>query len=316
MKQQFTIKRTTTADANFQLLVTHLDNELWNELKEDQSTYDQYNKVPDIKTAVVLYDTNIPVAIGCFKAFDESTVEIKRMFVEKVYRGKGCSKQILNELEKWAVEEGYSNAVLETSIHFNTARTLYKNAGYKIIPNYGQYAGLEESVCMKKDLRKASEFKNLRGIEYFDFEEDFVDENVRCIPMIVRFKMDAAGIKLKLAEWSKFKVDERIALAVNAATTKEEAAQYNQYLAGLIKKYTNAEATALALESQPAWSVLNFIPEMLQEKANECGWTITTEQWAGLTNLQRFALLKLCRPGHENKNFPKAMKEFGLATAQ
>lgn len=312
MTEAFAIKRTTTADADFQLLVTHLDNELWNELKEDQATYDQYNKVPDIKTAVILYDVNIPVAIGCFKAFDESTVEIKRMFVEKAYRGKGCSKQILSELEKWAVEEGYSHAVLETSIHFNAARTLYTKAGYVIIPNYGQYAGLEESVCMKKDLRKASEFKSLSGIEYFDFEEDFVEENVRCIPMIVRFKMDAAGIKLKLAEWSKFKVDERIALAVNPAATKNEAEEYNHYLSGLIKKYTKADATVLALEEQPAWSVLNSIPKMLQDKAKECGWEISITQWQQLTNLQRFALLKLCRPGHENKNFPKAMKEFGL----
>jgi hypothetical protein len=312
MNEAFAIKRTTTADADFQLLVTHLDNELWNELKEDQSTYDQYNKVPDIKTAVILYDGNTPIAIGCFKAFDESTVEIKRMFLEKAYRGKGCSKQILSELEKWATEEGYSHAVLETSIHFKPARSLYAKAGYKIIPNYGQYEGLEESVCMRKDLRKASEFKSLGGIEYFDFEEDFVEENVRCIPMIVRFKMDAAGIKLKLAEWSKFKVDERIALAINPVATNYEAVQYNNYLAGLIKKYTNAKATSLALEIQPAWSVLNTVPEMLQEKANECGWQISTEQWQGLTNLQRFALLKLCRPGHENKNFPKAMKEFGL----
>lgn len=312
MNEAFSIKRTTTADKDFQLLVTHLDHELWNELKEDQAQYDQYNKVPDIKTAVVLYDGNIPAAIGCFKAFDESTVEIKRMFVEKVYRGKGCSKQILSELERWAQEEGYSHAILETSIHFKPARSLYTAAGYNIIPNYGQYAGLAESVCMKKDLRKASEFKNLSGIEYFDFEEDFVEENVRCIPMIVRFKMDAAGIKLKLAEWSKFGVEERIALAVNPAATNAEAQQYHDYLAALIKKYTDAAATAMTVDTRPAWSVLDAIPVMLQDKAAEMGWHISIAQWQQLSNLQRFALLKLCRPGHENKNFPKAMKEFGL----
>lgn len=148
--------------------------------------------------------------------------------------------------------------------------------------------------------------------KYFDFEEDFIEENVRCIPMLVRFKMDAAGIKLKLAEWSRFSVEERIALAVNPAATPQEAKQYNHYLAGLIKKYTNAEATSLAIETAPAWGVVHEIPSMLQEKAGEMGWVITMEQWQQLTNLQRFVLLKLCRPGHENKNFPKAMKEFGL----
>ena len=159
---------------------------------------------------------------------------------------------------------------------------------------------------------KSSEFRKLAGIEYFDFEEDFIEENVRCIPMIVRFKMDAAGIKLKLSEWSRFKREERVELALKPCGNKEEVTLYNNYLAELIKKRTNAEATVLLINNQPAWANLEEIPELLQEKAKEFNWEITKEQWSGLTNLQRFALTKLYRPGHENKNFPKAMKEFGL----
>ena len=75
---------------------------------------------------------------------------------------------------------------------------------------------------MKKEFT-TSGFKQLEGIEYFDFEEDFVEKNMRCIPMTVRFKMDATGIKLKLAEWSKFSSAERIALALKPAETNEEA---------------------------------------------------------------------------------------------
>lgn len=147
----FVVKRTTAADAGFQLLVRKLDDELWNELKEDQATYDQFNKVPDIKTAVVVYAGKEPVACGCFKVFDGDTVEIKRMFVQKRFRGKGLSKTVLQELETWARESGYRAALLETSIHFTTARTLYANSGYQIIPNYPPYAGLAESVCMRKE---------------------------------------------------------------------------------------------------------------------------------------------------------------------
>lgn len=151
---------------------------------------------------------------------------------------------------------------------------------------------------------------------YFDFEEDFVEKNMRCIPMIVRFKMDIAGIKLKLAEWNRFSTLEKIVLATRPAAKLQEIDAYHHYLAGLIKKHTSAAATTLAIETAPAWSILNTIPQMLQEKVTESGWKINTTQWQQLTNLQRFALLKLCRPGHENKNFPKAMQEFGLATAQ
>lgn len=147
-----TVKRTTTEHPDFIHLVACLDNELWNELKEDQSTYDQYNKVPDIKTAIIIYDAASPVAIGCFKAYNNNTVEIKRMFVDKAYRSKGLSKFVLTELEKWAVEEGFKYSILETSVHFNIAQGLYTKSGYNVIPNYDQYKGLKESVCMKKML--------------------------------------------------------------------------------------------------------------------------------------------------------------------
>lgn len=152
MTEIFDVKRTDSNDPDFQFLILRLDHELWNELNEDQATYDQFNKVPDLSTVIVIYLNAIPVACGCFKKYNEDTVEIKRMFVDKSYRGKGISKLMLFELEKWARESKFRYAILETSIHFKTARTLYANAGYMIIDNYDQYAGLEESVCMKKEL--------------------------------------------------------------------------------------------------------------------------------------------------------------------
>jgi hypothetical protein len=318
MKEGTLIKRTNADDPDFQQLVALLDYELWQELKEDQATYDQYNKVPGLNTVIVIYDNEKPVASGCFKKYDEDTVEIKRMYVLKEYRGKKYSKMVLTALEEWAFEQGYKSAILETSIHFKPACSLYLKTGYTVIKNYDQYIGLKDSVCMKKELsslKEPSEFKKLKGIEYFDFEEDFVEQNIRCIPMIVRFKMDAAGIKLKLSEWSKFKTEERIELALKSCITPEDIREYNLYLAGLIKKYTQHEATALPINQKPEWAELTKVPTMLEEKIQRQGLGITVDQWKGLSDLQRFALLKLCREGHEHKNFPKAMKEFRLIQA-
>ncbi|GGH03158.1 MULTISPECIES: nitrate reductase associated protein [Pedobacter] len=157
-----------------------------------------------------------------------------------------------------------------------------------------------------------SEFKNLKGIEYFKFEEDFIEENVRCIPMIVRFKMDAAGIKLKLVEWSKFHPSEKIRLALLPVSAQEQTDKYRQFLIGLITKYTGNQATTLAIDPLPDWGNLHQIPLILQEKSEEFQFKLSIMQWRKLTNIQRFALLKLCRPGHENKNFQKAIIEFGL----
>jgi putative acetyltransferase len=262
MQEKISIRRTNSADKDFNALIAKLDHELWNELMEDQATYDQYNKVPGLQTAVVLYINEKPVACGCFKTFNVDTVEIKRMFVEKEYRGRGFSRSILRELEAWAIEYRFQYAVLETSVHFKVARNLYLKEGYAATDNYGQYAGLEESICMKKTLPLSSgpsEFKNQPDIEYFLFEEEFIEENVRCIPMIVRFKMDKAGIKLKLAEWCRFPVNERIALAKKSCNNDDETREYNRYLTGLIKTYTGNEATAIDIDKHPAWANLNTI---------------------------------------------------------
>ena len=157
-----------------------------------------------------------------------------------------------------------------------------------------------------------SEFRTIKGIEYFDFEEDFIEENVRCIPMIVRFKLDAAGIKLKLNEWSKFSSADRITLALMPAATPAEVGDYFKFLTNLIESATRKKATPIAVDRNPAWGNLEEIPQLLRQLSEDHSLAITVPQWSRLTDLQRFALLKLCRPGHENKNFPKALLEFGL----
>ena len=148
--------------------------------------------------------------------------------------------------------------------------------------------------------------------QYFRFEADFVEDNVRCIPMIVRFKLDAVGIKLKLAEWSRFREDERIMLAEEPCTIKGEQEIYSNFLQRLIRVRTGNEPTQIKIPGEPAWSQLEVIEPALQDKAKEYNWIITIRQWKSLSDLQRFALLKLYRPGHENRNFPRAMREFGL----
>jgi len=153
-------------------------------------------------------------------------------------------------------------------------------------------------------------------IEYFWFEEDFVEQNMRCIPMIVRFKMDNAGIKLKLSEWSKFKALERKQLALRPIESNEELKNYRKFLSSLIYKYTGNTPTLLETDPNPEWTNLSKVPKSLVDKSKEFNWEITTEVWSALTTLQRFALLKLCRPGHENRNFPKAMREFGIVSGE
>jgi GNAT superfamily N-acetyltransferase len=144
--------RTDSENEDFQELVRLLDEDLAIRDGADHSFYAQFNKIDAIKNVVVVYQNELPVGCGAFKKFDDETVEIKRMFVRPEYRGKGVAGIVLKELENWAGEAGFEFAVLETGKKQPEAIRLYEKSGYALIPNYGQYAGIENSICMKKSL--------------------------------------------------------------------------------------------------------------------------------------------------------------------
>ncbi|MEO6845272.1 MAG: nitrate reductase associated protein [Ginsengibacter sp.] len=149
---------------------------------------------------------------------------------------------------------------------------------------------------------------------FFDFEEDFIEKNIKCVPMIVRFKLDACDIKLKLSEWTRMTIVERDLLIDTTCATKLESKKYHSMVQEIVSKSTGHEAKILFIDNKPAWADIKKVSDKVNEKAKEFGWQINVLEWKHLSNLQRFALLKLCRPGHENKNFPIAMKEFELVS--
>jgi putative acetyltransferase len=102
---------------------------------------------------IVAYEKDEPVGCGCFKPFDKNAVEIKRMFVVPEKRGTGLAAAILDELHNWARELNYSCAVLETGNRQHEAIRFYQREGYVLTENYGQYIGMETSICMKKKLK-------------------------------------------------------------------------------------------------------------------------------------------------------------------
>jgi GNAT superfamily N-acetyltransferase len=105
---------------------------------------------------IIVLEENNPVGCGALKYFDPSTIEIKRMYVRKNFRGKGLSKLILLDLENKAKEMNYHWIVLETGIRQPEAIALYEKSGYKKILPYGIYADDPESLCYEKRFRQLS----------------------------------------------------------------------------------------------------------------------------------------------------------------
>lgn len=144
--------RTDSSNKDFIELVCLLDKELQIRDGAEHTFYAQYNKIDKIKNVVVAYEDDVTVGCGAIKEYEPGTMEVKRMFVKDEYRSKGIATFVLLELEKWTLELGYTKCILETGIKQPEAIRLYTKNNYSVIPNYGQYAGIDNSVCMEKVL--------------------------------------------------------------------------------------------------------------------------------------------------------------------
>lgn len=147
------LKRTDSSNHDFQSLVKLLDVDLAiRDGEVEHQFYAQFNKIDAIKNAIVAFADGKPVGCGAIKDFNGEAMEVKRMYVLPAHRGKGIAHKILTELELWAKELGYDSCVLETGKKQPEAISLYQKAGFKITENYGQYIGIENSICFKKQL--------------------------------------------------------------------------------------------------------------------------------------------------------------------
>ena len=144
--------RTNSKNKDFMNLVKELDAYLKITDEEEHDFYNQFNNIDVLKEVVVTYVSGIAVGCGAIKKFDNSAVEVKRMFVLKENRGTGVAQKLLVALENWARELGYRKCVLETGIRQIEAVKFYKKCTYKVIPNYGQYNGMENSICFEKEI--------------------------------------------------------------------------------------------------------------------------------------------------------------------
>jgi putative acetyltransferase len=142
--------RTTSENKDFINLVRDLDAYLKITDEDEHDFYNQFNNIDVIKHVVIGYHENILVGCGAIKHFDEDSVEVKRMFVSPIARGKGFAQQILLDLEQWAKELGFKSCILETGKRQVEAVKFYHKCNYSILPNYGQYEGMKNSICFKK----------------------------------------------------------------------------------------------------------------------------------------------------------------------
>ncbi|MFZ6799319.1 GNAT family N-acetyltransferase [Undibacterium sp. Di24W] len=147
-----TLKRSDSNNTDFQTLVVELDRYLAIMDGDEHTFYAQYNKSDGLKYVVVAYDGDAPVGCGAIKHYADGVMEVKRMYVAPSARGQGIASTVLKELEDWTIQLAYKTCLLETGVKQLEAIRLYQKSGYNIIPNYGQYQGVSNSICFEKML--------------------------------------------------------------------------------------------------------------------------------------------------------------------
>ena len=142
--------RVASQDPRFATLVAALDADLAVKDGDDHAFYNQFNSSAALTHCLIYQIEGQAAACGAFKPYDKQTVEIKRMYTHKDFRGSGIATAILKHLEGWAKELGYKRCVLETGKRQPEAIGLYLKNGYNITANYAPYIGVSNSVCFEK----------------------------------------------------------------------------------------------------------------------------------------------------------------------
>jgi hypothetical protein len=150
----------------------------------------------------------------------------------------------------------------------------------------------------------------------FDFEQDG-RYPLRRIPMIMRFNLDACGIRISLTGWITLSRAEREELVALPCASDMERTVFRTRLADMFAPHADNPDTVVEhvdIDASPTWKNTQAIPQSVVDTLKELSLpAMTSTQWAALKDLQRFALIKLTRSGHKNANLLPALKEFGLA---
>lgn len=149
---QVSIHKVTATNAEFTQLVKELDAYLKITDGEEHAFYNQFNTVDVLQHIIILKINNTAVGCGALKKYNTTTAEIKRMYVKPAHRGKKLAQKIMKALEDKAKELGYKSCILETGIRQKEAVAFYNKCNYVQIPQYGQYKGMENSICFEKQL--------------------------------------------------------------------------------------------------------------------------------------------------------------------
>ena len=145
------IIRTNYLNSAFQELVSQLNEDLAQRDGKDHPLA-QFNEISNLNYVVLVLLDNKPVGCGAVSNYNQTTMEVKRMYVTSSYRGQKIGECILSELENWTQELGFSKCILFMGVNQPEAMKLYTRNHFSVIENYGKLKDIPDSICLAKNL--------------------------------------------------------------------------------------------------------------------------------------------------------------------
>lgn len=146
------LRFVSPSSKDYAILAKQLDDYYFSLVGDVHLRYADANRPENMACRIIAYEGNTPVGCGCWKALDEETAEVKRIYVLPEFRRKGIATAIIDLLESHILASGYGKALLETARTTGDSHSLYLSLGYKEIPYYGSPAGAENCRCFLKEL--------------------------------------------------------------------------------------------------------------------------------------------------------------------
>ncbi len=119
---------------------------------KNREAFVPYNISESISDVLIAFVSGVAVGCAGLKAYSDSDVEIKRVWVDPEFRGNHISADMMDALEAKASELGFKRTILQTRPQMTEAVGLYTKRGYELIENYPPYDKLEGAICFAKEL--------------------------------------------------------------------------------------------------------------------------------------------------------------------
>jgi GNAT superfamily N-acetyltransferase len=152
------IERVGLDDERAQRLIGQLNEDLTHMYPDPRNRHFQLDpeEVTGVRGCFVVAELDdVAAACGAYRRIDDTTAEIKRMYVAPSARGLKVGAALVAELEAAASRNGIQRLLLETGTHQLPALRLYERFGFRRCQCWGEYTLSSTSICMEKTLTPA-----------------------------------------------------------------------------------------------------------------------------------------------------------------